>query len=326
MKRNEDKNDNDKSRSVFVGNIAPSATESELKTFFSSIGPVVSFRIMVDKETSNSKGYGFCEFMDSSSATAAIRILNNKDFRGKNLRVDRATGANNSNTSNLQPMNNSTSNSTGNNVDGSGMLYNSSPYHHSYHHGNNEDMDSMSMDNKTNGNNQQMNDNQELINEYRQHGRIVGEEDAEKLVFTVLNQTSPEQLTNVIRHLKRMQDDYEPETKSLLLNNPQLAYAVVQIMHRLNMIDKKIYSALFHPENRFNPPIKQENINKPLLDNRDLPTKNNNIMPNNMGKSGGLLDPPKSEYRKPNDNQYNQYTTHPSPNYNRDHPKAYGHH
>lgn len=45
-------------RSVFVGNIPYEATEEQLKDIFSEVGPVVSFRLVYDRETGKPKGYG----------------------------------------------------------------------------------------------------------------------------------------------------------------------------------------------------------------------------------------------------------------------------
>ncbi len=49
-------------RSVFVGNIPHGTTEDQMREIFSVIGPVLSFRIVFDRETGNPKGYGFAEY------------------------------------------------------------------------------------------------------------------------------------------------------------------------------------------------------------------------------------------------------------------------
>jgi cleavage stimulation factor subunit 2 len=54
-------------RSVFVGNIPYDATEEKLKDIFNEVGPVVSFRLVYDRETGKPKGYGFCEFAGKDS-------------------------------------------------------------------------------------------------------------------------------------------------------------------------------------------------------------------------------------------------------------------
>jgi cleavage stimulation factor subunit 2 len=77
-----------RSCSVFVGNIPYEVTEAELKQVFSAVGEVVSFRLMYDKNTKQPKGYGFCEYKDPETAYAAMRNLNNVECGGRPLRVD----------------------------------------------------------------------------------------------------------------------------------------------------------------------------------------------------------------------------------------------
>jgi len=74
--------------SVFVGNIPYDATEEELRAIFSKVGPVISFRLMYDKETRQPKGYGFCEYRDIETAYSCMRNLNDADYQGRPLRVD----------------------------------------------------------------------------------------------------------------------------------------------------------------------------------------------------------------------------------------------
>eukprot|EP01125_Pyxidicula_operculata_P022435 TRINITY_DN916_c0_g1_i1.p1 TRINITY_DN916_c0_g1~~TRINITY_DN916_c0_g1_i1.p1 ORF type:complete len:353 (-),score=42.62 TRINITY_DN916_c0_g1_i1:97-1155(-) len=76
------------SRSVFVGNIPYDATEEQLIDIFKDSGPVVSFRLVFDKDTGKPKGYGFCEYRDSATAQSAMRNLNGYEMNGRPLRVD----------------------------------------------------------------------------------------------------------------------------------------------------------------------------------------------------------------------------------------------
>jgi cleavage stimulation factor subunit 2 len=77
-----------KSCSVFVGNIPYDVHEDQLREIFQTVGPVVSFRLMYDKNTRQPKGYGFCEYKDPETAYAAMRNLNNVECGGRPLRVD----------------------------------------------------------------------------------------------------------------------------------------------------------------------------------------------------------------------------------------------
>lgn len=58
--------------SVFVGNIAFSITEEALVEIFSSVGRVLKFRLITDKDTGRSKGFGFLDFADPDAADSAI--------------------------------------------------------------------------------------------------------------------------------------------------------------------------------------------------------------------------------------------------------------
>ncbi|KAL3530004.1 hypothetical protein ACH5RR_009326 [Cinchona calisaya] len=80
---------------VFVGNIPYHASEEEIVKKCQEIGPVVSFRLMIDKESGKRKGYAFCEYRDEETASSAIRNLKGQDLRGRKLRVDFAASSNN---------------------------------------------------------------------------------------------------------------------------------------------------------------------------------------------------------------------------------------
>lgn len=58
---------------MFVGNIPYDMTEEQLVDIFKEVGPVVSFRLMFDRETGKARGYGFCEYADAETAASAIR-------------------------------------------------------------------------------------------------------------------------------------------------------------------------------------------------------------------------------------------------------------
>ena len=57
--------DDKSARSVFVGNIPYEVTEERLKDIFSAVGPVLSFKLVFDRENGKPRGYGFCEFQDT---------------------------------------------------------------------------------------------------------------------------------------------------------------------------------------------------------------------------------------------------------------------
>ncbi|KAI7748759.1 hypothetical protein M8C21_031255 [Ambrosia artemisiifolia] len=79
---------NSQHRCVFVGNIPYDATEEQLVQICEEVGPVVSFRLVIDRETGKPKGYGFCEYKDEETALSARRNLHGYDINGRQLRVD----------------------------------------------------------------------------------------------------------------------------------------------------------------------------------------------------------------------------------------------
>ncbi|CAG8643354.1 5331_t:CDS:10, partial [Ambispora gerdemannii] len=72
---------------VFVGNIPYELTEEQLTDIFQEVGPVVSFRLVFDRENSRPRGYGFCEYHDAETAASAVRNLNNVEVGGRPLRT-----------------------------------------------------------------------------------------------------------------------------------------------------------------------------------------------------------------------------------------------
>ncbi|CAA0821455.1 Cleavage stimulating factor 64 [Striga hermonthica] len=75
-------------RCVFVGNIPYDATEEQLVQICEEVGPVVSFRLVIDRDTGKPKGYGFCEYKDEETALSARRNLQGYEINGRQLRVD----------------------------------------------------------------------------------------------------------------------------------------------------------------------------------------------------------------------------------------------
>jgi len=64
--------------------------EDELKNAFGQYGEVVSAKIIIDKRTGKSKGYGFVEMATDSAAEEALTNLNGKELSGRNVKVNKA--------------------------------------------------------------------------------------------------------------------------------------------------------------------------------------------------------------------------------------------
>jgi RNA recognition motif-containing protein len=75
---------------IYVGNLSYGMSESELRDAFAVFGEVSSAKILIDRETGRSRGFGFVEMPNQGEATAAIAQLNGKDLGGRALRINEA--------------------------------------------------------------------------------------------------------------------------------------------------------------------------------------------------------------------------------------------
>jgi len=75
---------------LFVSNISRTVQEEALKALFSEFGQVSSVKIVSDKYTGESKGFGFVEMLNDTEAFEAIKKLSNASFFGRNLIVSKA--------------------------------------------------------------------------------------------------------------------------------------------------------------------------------------------------------------------------------------------
>lgn len=78
------------SAKLYVGNISYGASEEALANLFAQFGDVVSARIITDRETGRSKGFGFVEMADEAAAQQAINALNGQTVDGRPLTVNEA--------------------------------------------------------------------------------------------------------------------------------------------------------------------------------------------------------------------------------------------
>jgi RNA recognition motif-containing protein len=75
---------------IFVSSLSFKTNSEELKRLFEAYGEVASARIITDRETRRSKGYGFVEMPNESEANAAIGALNGSDHQGRTINVSAA--------------------------------------------------------------------------------------------------------------------------------------------------------------------------------------------------------------------------------------------
>ena len=77
-------------RKLYVGNLPFSATEEEITTKFAACGTVESAKLITDRDTGRSKGFGFVEMSSDAEAQAAIQKLNGQDYGGRPMTVNEA--------------------------------------------------------------------------------------------------------------------------------------------------------------------------------------------------------------------------------------------
>ena len=75
---------------IYVGNLALTASERDLQQAFEAFGEVTSAKIIKDKYSGESKGFGFVEMPAGAEAQSAISGLNAKEFKGQALKVNEA--------------------------------------------------------------------------------------------------------------------------------------------------------------------------------------------------------------------------------------------
>lgn len=76
------------SAKLYVGSLAYSVDDAKLKAMFDEFGTVESARVIIDRDSSQSKGFGFVEMSSEQEAQAAIKALDGKEVDGRTLVVN----------------------------------------------------------------------------------------------------------------------------------------------------------------------------------------------------------------------------------------------
>ncbi|XP_066589616.1 cleavage stimulation factor subunit 2 isoform X2 [Prorops nasuta] len=179
-------------RSVFVGNIPYEATEENLKDIFSEVGPVLSFKLVFDRETGKPKGYGFCEYKDQETALSAMRNLNGYEIGGRTLRVDNAC----------------------------------------------TEKSRMEMQSLLQGQNTE-----------NPYGEVVQADKAPEAISKAVASLPPEQMFELMKQMKLCVQNNPNEARQMLLQNPQLAYALLQAQVVMRIVDPHTAVTMLHKAN-----------------------------------------------------------------------------
>lgn len=74
-------------QNLFVGSLAYASTDDSLKAFFEQVGEVESARVITDRDSGRSKGFGFVEFVDEANNQKAVDQLNGQELDGRAITV-----------------------------------------------------------------------------------------------------------------------------------------------------------------------------------------------------------------------------------------------
>ncbi|HEV7453696.1 MAG TPA: RNA-binding protein [Candidatus Saccharimonadales bacterium] len=75
---------------LFVGSLSYNVNDDQLKEAFEAFGQVVSAKVIVDRDTNRSKGFGFVEMGSEEEAQAAVKGMDGKDLAGRSIAVSEA--------------------------------------------------------------------------------------------------------------------------------------------------------------------------------------------------------------------------------------------
>ncbi|XP_065862745.1 glycine-rich RNA-binding protein 4, mitochondrial [Euphorbia lathyris] len=79
------------SKRLFVGGLSYGTDDQSLKDAFSSFGDVTSARVITDRDSGRSRGFGFVDFDTSDNASSALSAMDGQELQGRNIRVSLAT-------------------------------------------------------------------------------------------------------------------------------------------------------------------------------------------------------------------------------------------
>jgi RNA recognition motif-containing protein len=81
---------NEMAMKLYVGGLAYAITDKDLEALFTEFGAVVSSTVIKDRDSGQSKGFGFVEMSDDTAAKAAMSALNGKEVSGRSIMVNEA--------------------------------------------------------------------------------------------------------------------------------------------------------------------------------------------------------------------------------------------
>eukprot|EP00056_Hartaetosiga_gracilis_P016265 m.4511 g.4511 ORF g.4511 m.4511 type:complete len:386 (+) comp3908_c0_seq1:42-1199(+) len=189
-------------KTVFVGNVPYDATKEELKDYFSQVGRVHSFDLKMDSDSGKSRGFGFCNYYDISSAESAIRNLGGKPFNGRPLKVVPSRT--------------------------------SAPA--SYHFKQSSSMSAPSMPSQMSGGYQ----SDAAVHPPKKtnvHGHSSSTEKRVQNTIRTVEEANPITVFNLLLEMKHFIGKQPLEARKLLSSQPQLCFALLKALKRLHLVD-----------------------------------------------------------------------------------------
>jgi cold-inducible RNA-binding protein len=83
-------NESTLSKKLFVGGLSWDTTDDSLRTAFQEFGPVTDAKVITDRDTGRSRGFGFVTFTEASDAEAAMSSMDGAELDGRRIRVNEA--------------------------------------------------------------------------------------------------------------------------------------------------------------------------------------------------------------------------------------------
>ncbi|KAK7461131.1 hypothetical protein VKT23_009058 [Stygiomarasmius scandens] len=182
--------------------------QEQLIDVFKSVGEVIGFRLVFDRDTGKPKGYGFCEFADHETAASAVRNLNNFEVGGRPLRIDLADS---------DPLLEGKTTVRGELVDTGGP---SSSFRSSG--GSNNDSSNSFLANLPPG------------------VPVPAGSTALDVITTLLGTIKERDMMDVLAHMKAFVITHPEKARALLIAHPQLAYALFQALLVNRVVDESI--------------------------------------------------------------------------------------
>jgi len=241
-------------RSCFVGNIPYEATEDTLYQIFGEVGQVKGLRLVTDKETGKPKGYGFVEYADQSTAQSAIRNLSGREVHGRNLRVDSASQTQGSGGGGGQQQ--GRGGPTSFEQYGQNQGYRQEPrFPPDVVKREAPAMPEPRTQPLAQRGPPQMPPNQEssvtpksqaFVKDEGKYGEPVVPKDAPESISRAVASLPPEQMHQLMKEMKECINNNPHEARNMLLQNPQLAYALLQAQVSMRIVDPDIAMKMLH--------------------------------------------------------------------------------